>query len=208
MLNRLKHLSLTITLGLLILPGCSTKPIKPAVQPDAQQQAVTLAKMTNWKLRARIGLRSKQKSGTATMIWDETSAKRSLRLLGPLGGGVILLQQDASGVSIQDSNKKIYRGTEAGELIYQVTGWQIPVTGLRWWLLGLTEPGSDAIPVYDDKQRLLHVVQDGWEISMSNYSQFDNYELPGSLLIKTTTDKNSERYLRVKIIVKEWQFTE
>lgn len=157
-------------------------------------------------MHARIGLRSKDRSGSASLIWNESPEQRNLRLLGPLGGGLILLQQDAKGVSIQDSKGKVWHARDAGELITRVTGWQIPVTALRWWLLGLTEPSSKAEFTLDEKHRLATVQQAGWMVSLDKYSQFGSYELPSSIVIETLTDRADKRYIRIKVVVKDWQF--
>lgn len=173
---------------------------------DWQARQAVLAGIDHWQLYARIGLRSKDRSGSATLIWEEKPEQRNLRLLGPLGGGLILLQQDNMGVSIQDSKGKTWHAKNAGELIYRVTGWQIPVSGLRWWLLGMNEPGSQAEFSVDDSQRLISVHQDGWIVTFEKYSLFGDYELPTLIVVETEASLDDERYIRAKLIVKGWDF--
>lgn len=157
-------------------------------------------------MHARIGLQSKDRSGSASLIWEEAPERRNLRLLGPLGGGLILLKQDENGVTIKDSTGKVRYSPDPVELIYRVTGWQIPVSGLRWWLLGLVEPGSKAKATVDTEHRLATVQQAGWKVSLAKYSRFGEYELPTSIVVETMADREDERYVRVKVIVKDWVF--
>ncbi|MFW2439842.1 MAG: lipoprotein insertase outer membrane protein LolB [Arenicellales bacterium] len=191
---------------LFLLSACTSKPIKVDTGSDWQSRQAALAEIDNWKMNARIGLRSKDRSGSASLIWVETPEQRNLRLLGPLGGGLVQLQQNAAGVSILDSKGKTWLAQDAGELVYRVTGWQIPVSGMRWWLLGLTEPGSQAESTLDAAHRLKSVRQDGWNVVLDKYTQFGDHELPTSIVIETVAGGDDERYIRVKVIVKDWTF--
>jgi outer membrane lipoprotein LolB len=194
--------------ALLLLSSCATR---PAVKPEPaewQARQAALSAIDSWNMRARIGMRSRDNSGSATLIWDENSGSRYLRLLGPLGGGVVHIEQDASGASIRDSKGKTWQAEKVGTLIYKATGWNIPVSGLRWWMLGLTEPGSDADYTLDDSNRLQEVRQQGWKVSFNRYAMFDGNNLPSSLTIETDAEPGSEFYVRVKLIVKEWNLGE
>jgi outer membrane lipoprotein LolB len=178
---------------LSVLSGCTSIPAKKEAPVDWKSRQAAFAQIDSWLMHARIGMRSKHHSGSATLIWDETERNRKLRLLGPLGGGVIYLQQDKTGVSLQDSNR--------------VTGWQIPVSGLRWWLLGITEPGSTAEYTLDESQRLLSVTQDGWKVTLDKYRLFGDYELPSLIVVETQEGQDKAGYIRAKLIVKEWKIT-
>ena len=195
---------LLILISVFTLASCAVKPVKEIEPVGWQQRQAALAAIDQWKMRSRIGIRSKQASGSATLIWDEKTSERQLRLIGPLGGGVIHLQQDSTGASIKDSKGKTWQAHNAGNLIYSVTGWRIPVSGLRWWLLGMTEPGSEADYTLDDSMRLQSIKQDGWTVTLNRYAMFGKYELPASILVETDAEKDSEFYARVKLIVKEW----
>ena len=191
--------------GSLLLGACTVKPVKKDIPVSGSITQAKLASLDHWQLHARIGLRSKERSGSATLIWEESPDFRKLRLIGPLGGGVIQLQQDETGVTITDSKGKVWQDNDAGQLIHRVTGWQIPVSGLRWWLLGLVEPGGIASSTFDASQHLTGVQQDGWNVTLKQYTLFDDYELPTSIVVESEFDKEHERYLRAKLIVKDWK---
>jgi len=156
-------------------------------------------------MHARIGLRGNDRSGSASLIWEESPEQRTLRLLGPLGGGLIILKQDETGVTIKDSKGRVRYSPSADELIYRVTGWKIPVSGLRWWLLGLNEPGSKADSTIDTEHRLVSVQQAGWKVSLAKYTRFGDHELPTSIVFETVADREDVRYVRIKVIVKDWK---
>ncbi len=188
----------------VLLGACTSKPIKKETTPDWQSKQSALAKIDSWKMHARIGLRDNDRSGSASLIWEESPEQRTLRLIGPLGGGLIILKQDGSGVTLKDNKGRVRYSPYADELIYRVTGWKIPVSGLRWWLLGLTEPGSKAVTTIDAEHRLLTVQQAGWKVSLDKYTQFGEHELPASIIFETVAVREDERYIRMKVIVKDW----
>jgi len=190
----------------MLLSACIAKPVKPETSAAWHSRQAILAEIDQWQLHARIGLRSKNRSGSASLIWDEIPGQRNLRLLGPVGGGLILLQQDSTGVTLTDSKGKTWYATDAAELIQRVTGWQIPVSGLRWWLLGMTEPGSKAAYTLDQSQRLASINQDQWKVAFDKYSMFGRYELPTSIIIESDSSKDDDKYIRAKLIVKNWNF--
>ncbi len=206
-INRAERRSyrLLLLVTVVMLSACTSKPVKKEAPLDWQSRQSALAEIDNWKMHARIGLRGNDRSGSASLIWEESPEQRTLRLLGPLGGGLIILKQDETGVSIKDSKGRVQYSPSADELIYRVTGWKIPVSGLRWWLLGLNEPGSKAASTVDAQQRLLGVEQAGWKVSLGKYTRFGKHELPTSIVFETTAAREDERYVRIKVIVKDWK---
>ena len=205
--STLSRFSLLLSASLL-LAACTSQPVKQEASASWLSRQVALAEIDRWQLNARIGLRSEGRSGSATLIWNEQPGQRKLRLLGPVGGGLILLQQDETGVTLQDSKGKTWHAVDPAELIHRVTGWQIPVSGLRWWLLGMTEPGSKADYTLDDSERLATVVQDGWKVTLAKYTLFGKYELPASVTVESQVSKEDDGYMRAKLIVKEWEITD
>ncbi len=191
----------TLLLTTLLTAACATKPVR---KDDAAGQGIALADIKNWEMRARIGLRSRAQNGSATIIWTETPEQQTLRILGPLGGGLVLLQMNASGITVRDSKGALWQGQDASELIYRVSGWKIPVSALRWWMMGMIEPGSDARVTHDDGGRLNSIKQDSWQVSLDKYRRFSSFELPSLIIMETLTEPADEHYIRVKMIVKSW----
>ena len=197
---------LLLICSLLLLSSCSLKATKKAPEPlDWQQRQALLSAISNWSMRARIGIRSEQVNGSASLIWDETDGKRTLNLLGPLGGGAIRLVQDADGATLTDSKGRSWQNDNASELVSQATGWKIPLSGLRWWMLGLTEPGHAAEYSFDEQSRLQTITQQGWNVTYNKYASFSNYELPSSITVTTDNVETGTTPVRVKLIVKEWE---
>ena len=189
---------------ILALASCVSKPVTKPEQLAWKERQQRYAKIGNWRLKGRLGLRSGEKSGTATLIWSEAPDHRQLRLLGPIGHGLVKLEETAQGAVIQDSRNNTWQASTSQALIEQVTGWNIPVQSLRWWVLGIVAPGSNTDYQLDDLSRLTNVSQDGWQVSFSKYKMFNGYELPGSIVFENNTAHNKPS-LRGRFVLKEWE---
>ena len=165
--NRKLKTVLCLLSSCLLLAACTSKPVKQEAPTSWLSRQAAVAQIDRWQLNARIGLRSEGRSGSASLVWHEQPGQRSLRLLGPVGGGLVLLQQDSKGVTLQDSKGTTWHAVDAAELIYRVPGWHVPVSGVRWWLLGMTVAGWQAVYTLEESQGLVAVVQEGWLVSVS-----------------------------------------
>jgi outer membrane lipoprotein LolB len=205
---KIKSLAIPMFLvfSMFLLSSCSLKTTKQSIETlDWEQRQAQLATLTHWTLRARIGIRSQQVNGSASLIWDEEDDGRVLNLLGPLGGGAIHLEQNQDGATLTDSKGRSWYNSNARELIRQSTGWEIPVSGLRWWILGLTEPGSSASYSFDEQNRLQSIQQQGWLVTYNKYKSFGPYELPSSITVTGYEEVAEENPVRVKLVIKEWE---
>lgn len=202
-MKRLFKLYGLLLMSTVMLTACVSKPVPaPGLKSWVdRQQDYTL--LTSWELRGRLGLRSKNESGAVTVVWQESGTHRQLRLLGPAGQGLIKLDEDASGTVIHDRQGQSWQGATPEALLSQVTGWDIPLTSLRWWVLGIVEPDSTAEYRLDEQDRLASLKQDGWQVSFSKYRHFDGYELPGTIVFQSAGNKDDDT-LRGKLILKEW----
>ncbi|HBE91162.1 MAG TPA: outer membrane lipoprotein LolB [Gammaproteobacteria bacterium] len=187
-----------------MLASCVSKPTIKPEQQAWQDRQERYSHLNNWHLKGRLGLRSKQESGAVTLIWNETPDHRQLRLLGPVGHGLVKLEETADGAVLQDSRNTRWQGATSQALIEQATGWNIPVQSLRWWVLGIVEPGRETDYQLDDQSRLASLKQDGWQVSFSQYRYFGGYELPGSIVFQNSTE-HPEHSLRGKFLLKKWE---
>lgn len=189
----------------LLLASCSTAPTREAASIDWQTRQATYSTLDNWQLRARLGLRSDRRSGSVTLLWEERPQQRDIRLLNPMGGGLVSLQQDANGARLEDNKRSSWQAATASAAIYQATGWRIPIEQLRWWLLGVVAPGSDDDYTLDGQQRLASVRSENWRLTIDEYRLFGSLELPSRITVQSTLESSNERLMQARIIVKSWQ---
>jgi outer membrane lipoprotein LolB len=84
-------------------------------------------------------------------------------------------------------------------LLAQVTGWQLPVTGLRYWIRGLPEPvAGQAQETRDEAGRLNRLEQSGWTIEYQKYQLVGDILLPAKLQLIHAD-------ISVRIVIDQWE---
>jgi outer membrane lipoprotein LolB len=178
-------------LAVLSLAGCATTPILESSQSAAALDA--------WQLMGRVSLTRGEEGWHASLNWQQQGDHFYLKISGPLGQGGFQLNGDDRGVVLVDADGKTFAAKDADVLLAQVTDWQLPVMGLRYWIRGLPAPGAgEAQSSKDDSGRLNRLVQSGWTINYNRYQMVDDISLPDKLQLLRDD-------IAVRIIVDKWE---
>ena len=164
-----------------------------------QQRREQLRDMDSWSMFGRLAMRSDTESFTAHIQWRQTGDAYRVRLSGPFGAGTLQIEGDAQGVVLRTNDDQSYVSSTPEELLYQHTGWWLPLSGLRYWVLGRTEPERLAEMVTIDEQGLVQgFQQDGWDVRYLDYRSVDEFHMPRKASLQ------SER-VRASLLVTRWQ---
>lgn len=170
------------------LPGCALHGPSPAgAAPNAQQLEAWNARLAQLAPIDRFVLQGRVASGSigfkADLRWKQHADGRfELRLAGPFGARAAQLEGDAQQVRVRtgdaDSSAEVTTDPEAW--LEQALGVRLPVSGLRWWALGLPAPGEPNQVLLDPVHgRALRIVQNGWELDYPEYRAVPaRFELP------------------------------
>ena len=186
----------------LLCAACESTP--EVVPVDDPQRAWTehlarLAAIDQWTAVGKLGIQSSEDSWSAGLNWRQDRNDYRLRLSGPLGQGLMELEGTAAGVVLRTSDDEEFRARSAEALMQRHAGWQVPLSGLRYWILGRPEPGAEITHlVLDPGGRLAELQQLGWRISYTRYAEFDGVVLPTRLTLENAR-------LRAKLAVRNWQ---
>jgi len=191
------------------LAACATLPGRPPVEnPQAAWGArqAELMHVNAWEIRGRVALRTADTGLQASLQWVRAGDSHRIDLAGPLGGGRVRLRQDASGAELRDSTDKVYRDASAERLLARTTGWQLPLDGLNYWVLGLPAPDTPATSELDAWGRLTRLGQRGWDIRFLDYAIYSGHELPSRVFITRGADAGTGGTLDLRLVVETWTF--
>lgn len=191
---------LLLLLALTLVSACTHLP-KPGLPESGlwESRRDQLQSIQHWRLRARIGVVTETQSGSADMQWEQRAKTFTLRVTGAFGRGLIAIEGDADSVNMQAGKGEKLSAGSAEELILQQTGWLVPVSGLRHWVLGLPSglyPDEDYS--LDGAGRIARLRGDGWEVEYLRYGAHEGYELPERLRMQ------NER-VKIKLAVIDWE---
>ncbi|MDE2150008.1 MAG: outer membrane lipoprotein LolB [Gammaproteobacteria bacterium] len=183
---------------LLGVGGCAAMPkLDHARQADANwaRRAKALSRIDTFSLQARVA------SGglfgaSGDLDWQQQGEAFDLRFSGPFGVGGIEIAGTVEDVQVR-TRKNTYRTEDPDAFLRQKLGLNLPVSGLRYWVLGVPSPHSDADLILDAGGRAEQLVQDGWTL------RYETYETIAGLSLPTRFEINGGR-TRFKVVVDRW----
>ena len=178
-------------LTVLLVAGCATTPVPRSSQPAAA--------ITAWQLNGRVSLTRGEEGWHAGLYWQEQADTFYLKVSGPLGQGGFQLNGDARSIVLVDADGQTFVAQDVDALLVQVTGWQLPVRGLRYWIRGLPEPAAARAQVTrDEAGQLLRLEQSGWTVNYQRYQLVGDVLLPAKLQLLHAD-------IAVRIVVDQWE---
>ncbi|PWY57545.1 outer membrane lipoprotein LolB [Legionella qingyii] len=197
-MKSMKHF---IIIPFFLLTACA--PPRPAaelpenkVMPVEQRKAKTET-VSSWEIRGAMAAKNKNKGWSATMNWKQSGpGAYQIRLMGPLGGGTVLIDKKGDIVTFQDGPKKV-TSHNADELLVEQTGIRLPVNNLYYWVRGLPAPGPVQAEHRDDYNHLVQLKQNGYTINFTKYTSVKGIDLPSMIRLEGNG-------VMVKVVIQNW----
>jgi outer membrane lipoprotein LolB len=195
MLRRLLWLTLVVTLA-----SCRTAPVRH--EPSAASQAWEVRRpqlqgRDQFVLKGRVAVATGSDGFNARLRWTQKGKQTHMALDGPLGVGGVQVTSDGSAVSIVTSRGDRLENEAARTELTNRLGFDPPIESLRYWVLGVPEPGHPAQELLDPQQRLAKLEQDGWQIQYTDYMSVGGEWLPSKLTLVRGG-------IRVRLVVDGW----
>ncbi len=192
-----------LILAALLLSGCAAapRPPLPDVPPEQaleirQQQ---LQAIRHWTCVGRVGASDGKDSLSASMRWVQNREGYRIRLSGPLGQALVDVTGSPTQVSLRTGDRGTFVASSPEILLDEQFGWRLPVSGLRYWILGLEVPGAEVeLRELDVYGRIRRLEQLGWRIEYLDYVRVDGVDLPARLELR-------HPHLSARIAVRRWQ---
>lgn len=195
----LKHSIVFFIISFLF--ACASPPLSPsndeqkplAIAPNKKQ----LATVSSWTLTGAIAAKNKQHAWSAMVNWQQQGHQHyTIRLLGPLGGGSVLIEKKGKMITYQDGSKQS-SSTNAEELLLKQTGIRLPVPYLYYWVRGLAAPTAIQSVTYDSNHRLSALNQSGFSLLYQQYTTINQMSLPSKILLEG-------HGMKIKMVIKRW----
>ena len=188
---------------LALLAGCAGQVPHETVEGHGNSAAwkdhkARITTLDGWQINGKVGIRAPNDSGSGTLFWLQRQGYFDIRLSGPLGRGAARLTGRPDDVTLEVANQGRYHADSPEALLEQQLGWRLPVSHLLWWVRGLPAPDSRSQLTLDGDSHLSRLVQDGWTVEYTRYTEQNGYSLPERLKLKGQD-------LDVTLVIKDWQ---
>lgn len=194
-LLRAAGLACVLTLGACAVTPTPVSTVAPDAWPEHQRRLLAL---DQWALNGRVVLKSGDQAWNGRLLWQQQGAAYLLQFSAPFGQGAFRLEGQPEGVAIRFASGEEYTAADAESLLHDRLGWRIPLTGLRFWVMGLPDPSRPAALGFDPAGRLATLAQGAWRIRYPDYQPVGGLLLPGRIELE-----NSE--ISVRLVVDRWE---
>lgn len=187
---------------LVALAGCASRPPPPGALLDAATARQVLESLEQFSFEGRAAATRGDAGSQASLSWNQQGPDSQLRLSGPLGMGATQVRIGGDTLSITTSRGEQLEGEAARSALEEQLGMTVPFASLRYWVLGLPAPGSEARQSLDETGRLAALSQQGWAVT------FDEYRVQGAAqgqvsLPRRLTARRDE--LRLRLVIDRWK---
>jgi outer membrane lipoprotein LolB len=185
-----------------LLGGCRTAPPSPVIGPGADapwpQQLAALEKLDRYGLDGRVAVAANGQGFSAGLRYQQMPRGSNLALDGPLGIGGLRVALDGEDLEIATSRGEKLDGQAARAELERRLGFALPLSELRWWLLGIPAPGEASLDQDGGSGEVRGFTQNGWHVSINGRADALGFSLPQRL----TAEREGAR---LKLLVERWQ---
>ena len=171
-----------------LLAACATPP--PAMPPDS------VPDVDQFELTGRVAVKLEGRGYSARLRWLHQIDADAIWLYSPVGSTIATLYADRDIATLVTSRKETYQSEDVQGLTRDVLGWDLPLPGLKHWVLGRIDPEVPVDEIQQDEQmRITRLAQGGWHIDYVGYQ--DDGSLPASMVLRFDD-------LRMRLVIDRW----
>lgn len=182
---------------LLFLHGCATQHFDNATIKENWQQELITKKQ--WEMSGKLAIIKPDKRQSANLFWQTNLSAEQLELTSFIGTSVLSLKRE-KGITTLYADGRTHTSKNAQQLVYQLTGFNLPFLDNTHWLKGL--PDTDLYSSDELNRVTSAIITDSqnkqWHIKYSSYKKHGGYWLPYSI-------KLSHQNISLKLKVYSWQ---
>lgn len=186
---------------LALLAACTSAP-PVAETGDWLRQRESLEALDAWQFRGRVNVRYENESHTPRILWRQQNRNYNIRLWGSFNAGNTRITGDPDGV-ILESDGEVLSAETPEDLILQQLGYELPVSHLEYWIRGLPAPGGEAALLFNERDQLAGIRQEGWSVSYPDPRQYGEISLPGEMEVLRSTDDVRLRFVGLRWTIGE-----
>jgi outer membrane lipoprotein LolB len=184
---------------LAVLAGCRTLPPAPPAGESWELRRPQLQSLEHFALRGRVAVAAGGEGFNAGLRWTQEGNRSEVTLEGPLGVGGAQLTASGDDLTVVTSRGERIESAAAHAELAARLGFDPPLSSLRYWVLGVPNPGQPARELLDPaQQRLAALTQAGWHVEYQSYTSASGEALPARMTLQREA-------VRVRLLVDDWQ---
>lgn len=190
------HRATVVLLCSLLLAACATTRRAPTAPATGWERRVSeLQRRSEWQLDGRAAVAVAAQGWQASLDWRQRGDSEEVHLSGPFGVGALVVERTPDGLSLNGAPPSDAVANQLQEKL----GFELPFDHLRFWLLGVPDPGAAFTLKRNEQDRASQLRQADWSIDYDRYMPVAGDLLPAHLVL-------SREGVRVRIAVDHWEW--
>ncbi|MFW5442917.1 MAG: lipoprotein insertase outer membrane protein LolB [Methylococcaceae bacterium] len=174
-----------------VLASCAEVPVRSII-PFELVGREHLYDKTAWSFSGRLALSGVKDAISASISWRHQADQDEIELAGPFGQGRTLLVITNDSVVIDYGDQRLQHNGNVDEFISRHTGIEVPVSALKYWVLGLIEPNRQYVGFENG------FLQSGWNVSYLQMQPVESDWLPRKIRVQKSE-------VKLKLIISQWE---
>lgn len=135
------------------------------------------------EISGKVGVREESRHTTLFFRWLEQDNHYTIYLNNPLGQTELSLKGNRQQTTLLRADGTSMTATSPEALLKQATGWEFPLSNIRFWLQGETTGTEELLETNADG--LPQSFRTGpWLVTLEQYRPVDHHQLPHRLVLK------------------------
>lgn len=187
--------------GALSLTACASLtghvPEGQADEAAWEARVTELTAVGSWELSGSVGVINGKDGGSGSLDWKQQGVELTFDFRGPLGAGAIHIQGDADALRVRSSRGDDFITTDPEEDFAEHLHMPMPVLSMRYWMLGIPDPGVAYTKSADARGEPIDLNQRDWQVEYQEYADVQGHALP----VRFTLTRGN---VRIKVAVSQW----
>lgn len=182
------------------------QPVRPASERAALWHAhlASLLPIRAWDINGRLAVHEGDHGGQMSLRWHREGDHARVQLVGPFGKQLLSITAGPDGARAIDDRRRVFTAPDAQTLLRKMTGWQLPLRGLDYWVLGAPVPNVAQDAHLDNEGRLARLRQLGWDIRFIDYGNYQGRVLPRLLSLSAPT-ADPQTPIELRLVIESWR---
>jgi outer membrane lipoprotein LolB len=176
-----------------VLSACATRAPLAGLE-SWDRRLAELQHVQAWQLDGRAAAAVGTQGWQATLNWRQSGPYAEVNLAGPFGLGALVLKQAPDGLSLNGAPPSAL----VLSMLQERLGFELPMENLRFWLLGVPNPGAAFELERNGQDRAQQLIQAGWTLNYDRYVPVNGDLLPSRVVLQRDE-------VRVRIAVDHWE---
>ena len=172
--------------------------IGESIEVDWLSHRDAMRQLDDWRMEGRLALKTGPDGYNGMVSWEQLEQNLDFRFRGPFGIGGFRIHGDTEQLRVKTTSGTEFYLTDPESEMTERFGWSVPVHSMRFWILGVADPATQADEDVNQQGLLTELEQDGWLVVYDGYREHEELLLPRKIVMEKGD-------VRIRVVTDRWR---